>query len=618
MLLRPTIAGEAMKAEMQSQSRSFCFGWSLFVCLVGASCAAPPAWVKHHDQARQLRRDGKFTAASEQARLSFAAGGSVFAVDPCAEAEARLTLLESRIDLGDYQRLWVSAQPIVELLAGGCPDASLAMVLRGRFSEMAVLSLQFSLAGELLYQVEQAVEKLGDRHPGRAAEALLGVSAVPAIRYDQQGTVRLLEQAQAFWAKLEAPDAIAFGMGQVALGRTLTRLNRLDEAEAILRRALTFMGAELGPEHPFRIQALLALARLEIERREFDQAMARVQQAQQIGSKHLATTHPVMADLLRVQADILGRRGDLEAALVSLSLALSNQIQQFGAEHPFIASTLFELAALHHIRGEPDKAQPLLEQALELWRSRLGEKNPATWKIKLALGMVHLQAGQALKAEMLARDVIERQASAPVVSPGDARGAWELLGRACHALGKSGEAWRAFTRAVSLTMAEQGPESLQVAQLLEFMAGVAGESGHPAEAADRLDRALAIRRKRQGDRHIEAGRVLVKLSGTQFLLGRLDRAEQQLSEALSILEQTLGPLHSDLAEPLGYLAEVLMRAGRPEEAEPHLRRALGLVVGKPGGDLQRRVLQAALVRALRASGKTDEATAVERELSADP
>jgi tetratricopeptide (TPR) repeat protein len=223
-----------------------------------------------------------------------------------------------------------------------------------------------------------------------------------------------------------------------------------------------------------------------------------------------------------------------------------------------------------------------------------------------------------LKAEMLARDVIERQASAAVVPPADARGAWELLGRACHALGKSAEAWRASSRAVTLAMAEQGPESLQVAQLLEFMAGIAGESGHPAEAADRLERALAIRRKRQGDRHIEAGRVLVKLSGTQFLLGRLDRAEQQLSEALSILEQTLGPLHSELAEPLGYLAEVLIRAGRPQEAEPHLRRALGLLVGKSGTDRQRRVLQAALVRALRASGKTDEATALERKLSTDP
>jgi tetratricopeptide (TPR) repeat protein len=603
---------------MQSQTRGVCFGWALVVCLIGASCAAPPAWVQHHDRARQLRRAGKLRAANEQARLALAAGGSIFDADPCAEAEARISLLESRIDLGDYQRLWASAQPIVGLLAGGCPDASQAMVLRGRLSELAVLSLQFSLAGELLSQVEQAVEKLGDRHPARAAEALLGASAVPAIRYDQQGAVRLLERALAFWGKTPAPDVIAFGIGQVALGRTLTRLNRLDEAEAMLRRALEFMRAELGPQHPFLIQALLALARLEIERRDFDQAAGRVQRAQRIGPKHLAPTHPMMTDVLRVQADILARRGELEAASVSLSRALSNQIQQFGAEHPFIASTLFELAALHHIRGEPDKAQPLLKQALGLWRTRLGEQNPATWKIKLALGMVHLQAGQALKAEMLARDVIERQASAPVVSPGDARGAWELLGRACHALGKSAEAWRASARAVSLAMAEQGPESLQVAQLLEFMAGVAGKIGHPAEAADRLERALTIRRKRQGDRHIEVGRILVKLSGTQFLLGRLDQAEQELSEALSIIEQTLGPLHLDLAEPLGYLAEVLIRAGRSGEAEPHLRRALGLVVGKRGRDRQRRVLKGALVRALRASGKADEATALERELSADP
>jgi tetratricopeptide (TPR) repeat protein len=123
-------------------------------------------------------------------------------------------------------------------------------------------------------------------------------------------------------------------------GYYLDERARYEEAEPLLKRALTIHEQQLGATHPHTAASLSMLARLYLHQ---------------------------------------GKYGEAEP-LWQRALAISEQ--QLGAQHPDTALSLNNLAELYVSQGKYAKAEPLLKRALTIYEQQLGYGHPTTQTIQ--------------------------------------------------------------------------------------------------------------------------------------------------------------------------------------------------------------------------------------------
>jgi serine/threonine-protein kinase len=184
-------------------------------------------------------------------------------------------------------------------------------------------------------------------------------------------------------------------------------------------------------------------------------------------------------------------------------------------------------------------------------------------------------------AELTARDVLARGAARieqELADQPEARAElMQLIGKTYGRLGDFDKARSLLADALETLRQVQGPESLDVAQVLNDMASVARNVGD-YEGAEEMNReALGIRRKLLGDEHSKVTGSLHNLALVLEVRGRYEEAEALFRQALATDRKIHGgDFFRDVSFDLHSLGELLAKRGRRDEAEDLFLQALAI------------------------------------------
>ena len=142
-----------------------------------------------------------------------------------------------------------------------------------------------------------------------------------------------------------------------------------------------------------------------------------------------------------------------------------------------------------------------------------------------------------------------------------------------------------FQRPLRICEDHLGPDHLDVAWQLTYLANVYRNEGSYDKAEPLLIRAVALREKALGPLHLDVARSLENLAWLYDAAARFREAEAHLKRALNIYESAANKLDTEeggnefgggIVDTLEELAGVLIGNNRAVEAKPLLDRALNI------------------------------------------
>ncbi len=327
--------------------------------------------------------------------------------------------------------------------------------------------------------------------------------------------------------------------GLLDLGRLLQQTNRLEEAEAIFRKALSMDQKAEGPSGGNTFNDLMALGGLLSETNKRAEAEALLRRA--INIVEHGGSNGEQGAAFNDLANVLKETNHLTEAEALYRRALP-LVESFGDPRQ-IASLLSNFGQLLQDTGRDDEAEPLLRRALALGEKQFGPNNPN------------------------------------IISP------LNNLAALLEETKRYSEAEPLLHRSLAIAERTFGSDHPKVAIRLGNLAALLVHTNRTTEAEPLLDRALAIDEKSYG---ADSARVAGTLNLRAELLlktNRLAEAEQAMRRALPIDEKSYGPDHPAVVRDLHNLAIVRARQADWQEAVSLFGRALpGLTMH--GGDVK--------------------------------
>jgi len=150
------------------------------------------------------------------------------------------------------------------------------------------------------------------------------------------------------------------------------------------------------------------------------------------------------------------------------------------------------------------------------------------------------------------------------------------LGRICAGVADYAAAESVLTRAIAISDAGPGSDSLAVARALYERGNARHLRGRYEEALVDLERALAIRERALAPDHPDIARSLAAIGGTISVRGDPARGEPFVRRALEVAERSGRGEHPHTAWMLNVLGNNLLLAGRIAVAREHIIAALAI------------------------------------------
>ena len=195
------------------------------------------------------------------------------------------------------------------------------------------------------------------------------------------------------------------------LATLLKDTDRIEEAEALMRRALAIAETAFGNQHPTAAAHLSNLATLLKDTNRIDEAEPLMRRALKIAEATFGKQHPTVAIRLNNLALLLLDTNRIDEAEPLMRRALEINMASFGEQHPNVAICLNNLATLLKDADRFDEAEPLMRRALEINMASFGEQHP-TVAIELNnLATLLQEANRIEEAEQLMRRSLDILAS---------------------------------------------------------------------------------------------------------------------------------------------------------------------------------------------------------------
>jgi serine/threonine protein kinase/tetratricopeptide (TPR) repeat protein len=325
-----------------------------------------------------------------------------------------------------------------------------------------------------------------------------------------------------------------------SIGTVYARLGLPDEAQPLVKRALTIRRALLGPDHPDVAESLLSLGHVHLERGEY-------------------------------------------AATDSIGSAVLALLQR-GGDEVDVARALHLLGLSQYEQGQFTTADSLHKQSYALFRNHLGADQDETVASLIALAHVEAALGVDSTAAAYTADVLAARRRTlgdghPLVAE-----ALSDYGYTLRRQGRYEDAERAYREALALKRRALGDDHPSVATTLNNLGVLLGVAGRYDEVAPILEEALAIRRARYGDVHPLVASSINNLAQLAVATGDLDAAFGYQQEALELALRLYDGDHPDIAQSLQKQALIRFRQGRFREAEGLFREVLAMQRRLRGGD----------------------------------
>jgi len=379
------------------------------------------------------------------------------------------------------------------------------------------------------------------------------------------------------YAQAALKDAEAFGAQDSRLATSLhnagelyTRLERYDEAERLLQRALSIR--EKASENADAARTICALGKLNHGRGNRDKAERLYRQSLALREKVLGRDHPDVAESLSGLAGVLSlKRSDEAAALARRSLSIREKA--LGENHPDVAESLSRLVEVTLETGKPSEIESNLRRAVSIRETSLGQAHPDLAESLINLGVFFDKRSQCRDAEEPIRraiTILEKAygANHPVVARGNLALASVIAGQ-----GRTSDFEELIGRAVAVLEKSSGLESRDVARALSIKGTALMNLGEYKEAETQLLQSLAILEKSErmtGELVADAYLNLASLYSSQ---GAFTKAEDYMQRSANAYENVLGKDHPVLSAVLILQAINLAKLKKAAEAENKLRQA---------------------------------------------
>jgi eukaryotic-like serine/threonine-protein kinase len=352
-----------------------------------------------------------------------------------------------------------------------------------------------------------------------------------------------------------------------ALGRNISAREVLDEAGRRIRGDLSKQ-----PEVRARLMEAIGRAYRRLNLNEVavpyfeDSLHLRKQLPDQDGTK----TASVLLEL----AMVVRKSGDLERADRLLNEALKITVAHRAERSETYAKLLVNLGRVHVGAGNLTEARDSLERARELFRGLSGPLNPYVGDAAMELATVFMWQDNLTAAEQSAREAMEVfTATRPLMHP-DRVAAGARLGQVLQLQGRISEAAVLFENSLDAQVQLYGADSVQVADVLDSLAGIKKAQGMLPAAEEYARRALRVQEKSVGAEHQVVGYQRTVLAAILLQRGNHKEAEQQSRAALTIFDKRLPPDHQYVASAEHVLGEALLELGQLEQAEAALNGAV--------------------------------------------
>jgi serine/threonine protein kinase/tetratricopeptide (TPR) repeat protein len=372
-------------------------------------------------------------------------------------------------------------------------------------------------------------------------------------------------------------DAEAFGAQDPRLATSLhnagelyTRLERYDEAERFLQRALSIREKTL--ENAETARTICALARLNQGRGVKDKAERLYRQSLAIREKVLGRDHADVAESLSGLAGVLSLKKIDEAERLARR-SLSIREKALGESHLDVAESLLRLVEVTLEIGKPSEIESHLRRAVSIRETSLGQSHPDLAESLISLGVFFDKRSQCREAEEPIRRAItmlEKSygANHPVVARGNLALASVIAGQ-----GGSSDFEELIDRTIAVFEKSSGAESRDVARALSVKGMAQMNLGKYKEAETNLLQSLAILEKSERMTGELVAEAYVNVASLYNRQGAFTKSEDYLRRSTNAYENAVGKDHPVLSALLIVQALNLSRLKRPVEAEDKLRQA---------------------------------------------
>lgn len=267
-------------------------------------------------------------------------------------------------------------------------------------------------------------------------------------------------------------------------GHLLTHLNRLDEAEPLLREAMAESRRVLGPFHGISLRSVEYLAGLHRDKDHLAEAEARYTSCLADARNAPTQDQDLIFSVLFNLGDVYLRQGKIEEAEPLYRRVVDERRRLKGARHPETLTTINNLAVVLEKQKKYDEAERLFRECLTAQREVLGPRHPEAVTSLYNLGHVLTDQGRFAEAEPLLRESVElrRQVLGPE-HPGTLY-VTSSLASLLRTLGRLDEAetlLRTCLEAQKRVLGPDHPQTLLSAQRLDdLLYDRAGEPSDPA------------------------------------------------------------------------------------------------------------------------------------------
>jgi len=358
------------------------------------------------------------------------------------------------------------------------------------------------------------------------------------------------------------------------MGEVYRKLGLYDQAESLVKKAISIQQDTLGDEHLEMSRSLNILASILWERGDYAEAKPIYERTLKIRKKILGPDHLDVAHTLNNLANLLMFQGNYAEAKPLMERALEIREKAYGPNHEDVANTLNSMGALYYLMGEFAKAEPLFERTLAIREEILGHDHPHLAMTLNNLALVRKELGKYSGAKLLLERTIAIQEK--VLGPDHTNLASGLhnLAEVLRAMGDYAAAKPLYERAIKIYENAHGPNHPELARFIRNLAELLKESGNLERALLLLERSLAIQEKALGPDHPDTAWSLFSLANVYSEQDRHTKAESFYRRSLKIFENAFGPDHGNTAWCLIGIAYLYSKQGRHAEAETLFKRAL--------------------------------------------
>jgi tetratricopeptide (TPR) repeat protein len=475
-------------------------------------------------------------------------------------------------DLGDYAH----AEPLLKKAAASAADANVPDEVRARTLMMiAKTESEKRKFAEAMDHAKQAItiaHRAGQPGVDTASESRRILAASLQGQDNSKAAEPILREALAEDRALYGDRHHAVVDDWISLGGVLTELSRFDEATIALQNAVDLARLVHGPIHSSVANALQELSGTASYAGDYAKSERLIREALDIFEKVFGPEHN---ETMIARGNLLWaieRQGRYEEALQG-RLQMMSALQKLSTTRPeTIAAAYTALGNDHFELGRLEEAEAALRQALATWTKLQGSND-------------------------------EWDSADPLV----------VLADILLAQGRYSEAEATVRQAIAIEQKHEPPSSGWLNRDRSTLGVILRRQHRNEEALRETSAAMEARRGAKPD-PIQCG-LLSRLSLAQLDAGDVAAAHATALESVALARSVLPRRHLGLSGPLYALARADLAQGRAAEAEPMLREALTLVSPPyPPSDLRVIEIQTALVDALEALGRNDDAGKLRAEI----